>query len=130
MIFSRFLALLLSSSKTHFPTKQNRTTLFYASKPAINDDNFSSNITGFSSRSENQNFHATITYRLRYTRTSGGRLGGIFEVHCTQLPRKYHYIDILIEKIFSISDERNDILKLKAPIYIFNTCCLPIFCFA
>ena len=48
LIFSRFLALLLSSSKTrtHFPTKQNRTNLF-VSKPGINDDNSSSNISAY-----------------------------------------------------------------------------------
>ena len=47
LIFSRFLALLLSSSKTctHFPTKQNRTNLFMSLNPGINDDNSSSNIS-------------------------------------------------------------------------------------
>ena len=67
LIFSRFLALLLSSSKTctHFPTKQNRTNLFMSLNPAStmitlrptlapkNDPELARN---------NQNSHVTITY--------------------------------------------------------------------
>ena len=37
---------------------------------------------------------------------------------------------LLIEEMFSTLTERNNILKPRALIHIFNTCCLRIFCFA
>ena len=52
-------------------------------------------------RINNQNSHATITYKLCYTRANGGTLVGIFEVKFTQLLRTSLYIDVFTEKMFS-----------------------------
>ena len=52
-------------------------------------------------RINNQNSHATITYKLCYTRANGGTLGGIFEVKFTHFLQKSLYIDVFIEKMTS-----------------------------
>ena len=80
-------------------------------------------------RINNQNSHATITYKLCYTRANGGTLRGIFEVKFTQLLRTSLYRCIHRKNVFYLT-ERNSISKPVALIHIFNTCCLRIFCFA
>ena len=50
----------------------------------------------------------------------------IFGVKFTQL-NQCRYIDVLIKKMFSSITERKSILKSKALIHVFRTCCLRIF---